>query len=305
MPSGGWNMLPTTLYRNLKNPLNSLDLYGKVSCLMTFSSCASCTSWSFKPLDSNATNVFSETTCHCRWSTFKTRIYRAKWAKTIFLIYLNHSKIQPTLISTSNVWSFQKVSQIYMGVSENRGFSPKMDGENNGSKPYEQNGMIWGYHFPIIFGSTPIWVNIFNIRKPPNSPYLDMGWFGVLFSPYPTFQKRQDQPPPPWSTWSSAIPEGWIHSTTPTWGNTPPGGTAGGFQGAVFAEMCFFVFFRPRCQGVFVVFFCFCEFFALGRVKTNWRKKLRDEIESNIYLFPLFPFINPVHLPGFVGFLSV
>ena len=25
-----------------------------------------------------------------------------------------------------------------MGVSKNRGGSPKMDGENNGSKPYEQ-----------------------------------------------------------------------------------------------------------------------------------------------------------------------
>ncbi len=28
--------------------------------------------------------------------------------------------------------------QPNLGVSKNRGFSPKMDGENNGSKPYEQ-----------------------------------------------------------------------------------------------------------------------------------------------------------------------
>ena len=35
-----------------------------------------------------------------------------------------------------------------MGVSKNRGKTPKMDGENNGSKPYEQmdKWMIWGYH---------------------------------------------------------------------------------------------------------------------------------------------------------------
>ncbi len=30
-----------------------------------------------------------------------------------------------------------------MGVSKNRGFSPKMDGENNGS-PYEQTGWFGG-----------------------------------------------------------------------------------------------------------------------------------------------------------------
>ena len=31
-----------------------------------------------------------------------------------------------------------------------------MDGENNGSKPYEQMDDLGG--FPIIFGSTPIWI---------------------------------------------------------------------------------------------------------------------------------------------------
>ena len=32
--------------------------------------------------------------------------------------------------------------------------APKMDGENNGSKPYEQMGWFGG--FPIIFGNTHI-----------------------------------------------------------------------------------------------------------------------------------------------------
>ncbi len=40
-----------------------------------------------------------------------------------------------------------------MGVSKNRGKTPKMDGENNG-KPYEQMDDLGG--FPTIFGSTPI-----------------------------------------------------------------------------------------------------------------------------------------------------
>ena len=37
------------------------------------------------------------------------------------------------------------------------GFPPKMDGENNGSKPYEQMDDLggWGGVFPPIFGSTP------------------------------------------------------------------------------------------------------------------------------------------------------
>ena len=38
--------------------------------------------------------------------------------------------------------TFQLLYILYMGVSKNRGVSPKMDGENNG-KPY-QNGVIWG-----------------------------------------------------------------------------------------------------------------------------------------------------------------
>ena len=43
---------------------------------------------------------------------------------------------------------------IHMGVSKNRGETPKMDGENNG-KPYEQMDDLGG--FPPIFGSTPIY----------------------------------------------------------------------------------------------------------------------------------------------------
>ena len=42
-----------------------------------------------------------------------------------------------------------------MGVEPKIGFfSPKMDGENNGSKPYEQMDDLGG--FTPIFGSTPI-----------------------------------------------------------------------------------------------------------------------------------------------------
>ena len=42
----------------------------------------------------------------------------------------------------------------YMGVSKNRGKTTKMDGENNGSKPYEQMDDLGA--FPPIFGLTPI-----------------------------------------------------------------------------------------------------------------------------------------------------
>ena len=47
-----------------------------------------------------------------------------------------------------------------MGVSKNRGVSPKMDGENNGSKPYK-NGMIWGLKTPIFWFNTQIMVHSF------------------------------------------------------------------------------------------------------------------------------------------------
>ena len=40
-----------------------------------------------------------------------------------------------------------------MGVSKNRGRPPKMDGENNGSKPYEQMDDLGG--FPPMFGGPP------------------------------------------------------------------------------------------------------------------------------------------------------
>ncbi len=45
-----------------------------------------------------------------------------------------------------------------MGVSKNRGKTPKMDGENN-SKPYEQMDDLGGFTTPI-FGSTPIWIHM-------------------------------------------------------------------------------------------------------------------------------------------------
>ena len=41
-----------------------------------------------------------------------------------------------------------------MGVEPKIGvFTPKMDGENNGSKPY-QNGMIWGVFPLFLVGNT-------------------------------------------------------------------------------------------------------------------------------------------------------
>ena len=45
----------------------------------------------------------------------------------------------------------------YMDLSKNRGlfFPKKMDGENNGSKPYEQMDDLGGKKNPM-FGSTPI-----------------------------------------------------------------------------------------------------------------------------------------------------
>ena len=56
----------------------------------------------------------------------------------------------------------------------------------------------------------------------------------------------------------------------------------------------------------FFVGFCSvsAHFCCLGRVENKLEKKVR-EIESKNCLFPLFAFINPAHLPGFVGFLSV
>ncbi len=52
-------------------------------------------------------------------------------------------------VGVSDVGTFKQ----YLDDSK-RGKPPKMDGENNGSKPYEQMDDLWGV--PIIFGSTPI-----------------------------------------------------------------------------------------------------------------------------------------------------
>ena len=48
---------------------------------------------------------------------------------------------------------------MQMDVSKNRRRKhPKMDGENNGSKPYEQMGWFGG--FPPIFGNTQISLDV-------------------------------------------------------------------------------------------------------------------------------------------------
>ena len=43
----------------------------------------------------------------------------------------------------------------YIGVSKNRGVSPKLDGENNG-KPYEQMDDLGGFN--PLFSETPIMI---------------------------------------------------------------------------------------------------------------------------------------------------
>ena len=48
---------------------------------------------------------------------------------------------------------------MYIGVFKNRGKTPKMNGENNGSKPYEQMDDFGG--FAPIFGLTPIYIHIY------------------------------------------------------------------------------------------------------------------------------------------------
>ncbi len=53
-------------------------------------------------------------------------------------------------------WTFVQMTcglDLMCWLPKNRGFlPPKMDGENNGSKPYEQMDDLGG--FPIIFGNT-------------------------------------------------------------------------------------------------------------------------------------------------------
>ena len=57
-----------------------------------------------------------------------------------------------------------------MGVSKNRGFSPKMDGENNGSKPYEQMDDLGGKK-PLFLVQHPYPQNhsrLLNFKKIPH-----------------------------------------------------------------------------------------------------------------------------------------
>ena len=50
-----------------------------------------------------------------------------------------------------------KECMVYMGVSKNRGKTPKMDGENNGN-PYEKMDDLGGK--PTIFGNTHIYLGL-------------------------------------------------------------------------------------------------------------------------------------------------
>ena len=73
--------------------------------------------------------------------------------------WVPHGQDNSELFSMSNCFSHMEnvwvISPLHMGVSKNRGKTPKMDGEDNG-KPY-QNG--W-------FGGTPIFGNIHIIHSP-------------------------------------------------------------------------------------------------------------------------------------------
>ena len=94
----------------------------------------------------------------------RKKIRRHKPKRSLFLVDTYLSSTQKLCI-TRSCWSWHIVSfsspklpkpvtfNEMGGFSKNSGFSPKMDGENNGSKPYEQMDDLGG--FPHIFGSTP------------------------------------------------------------------------------------------------------------------------------------------------------
>ena len=79
----------------------------------------------------------------------------------------NHPKLDGTIRRgfswekngfSRNMKSFERsLKSGQMGVSKNRGKTPKMDGENNGSKPYEQMDDLG---FQPIFGNTQIFVEL-------------------------------------------------------------------------------------------------------------------------------------------------
>ena len=68
---------------------------------------------------------------------------------------------------------FSITAYVKMGVSKNRGKTPKMDGENNG-KPYEQMDDL---EVPLIFGNTQI-------------DSLFFGAFGFVLLPNPSSRVR-------------------------------------------------------------------------------------------------------------------
>ena len=57
-----------------------------------------------------------------------------------------------------------KLAQVHVDGSKNRGFYPKMDGENNGSKPYEQmDGLGGGEKHPYFWFNTHVSSNFFPV----------------------------------------------------------------------------------------------------------------------------------------------
>ena len=69
----------------------------------------------------------------------------------------------PSSCHTRDARFFNSKSEFQMGVSQNRGY-PKMDGENNGSKPYEQMDDLGG--FPLFLVQHPFQAQglLFTIR---------------------------------------------------------------------------------------------------------------------------------------------
>ena len=63
-----------------------------------------------------------------------------------------------------------------MGVSKNRGKTPKMDGENHG-KPYEQMDDLGG---PPLFWETPVYTQLYTYVQPSFSEDNNMFILGKL-----------------------------------------------------------------------------------------------------------------------------
>ena len=74
----------------------------------------------------------------------KTAIHRLWKGTSRFEKYESNWIISPTVRGENEKYLKPNHQPEYMGVSKNRGKTPKMDGEHNGSKPYEQMDDLGG-----------------------------------------------------------------------------------------------------------------------------------------------------------------